>query len=37
MAEETSPTLNGVQENVNIVKFVVYFHLFIHSIDINIR
>lgn len=33
--EETSPTLNGVEENVHIVRSVVYFHFFIHSIDIN--
>lgn len=30
--EETSSTLNGVEENVHIVKFVV---LLIHSIEIN--
>ena len=33
MAEESSQTLNGVEENVYIVKFVPC--LFVHSIDIN--
>lgn len=37
MAEESSSTLNGVKENVHIVKFVVYFHFFIHSLAIDIN
>ena len=31
--EETSPTL---EENAHIVKFVVYFQLFIHSIQVDV-
>jgi hypothetical protein len=34
--EETCPRLDGVKEKVHIVAFVVYFHLFIHSIDIDV-
>ena len=34
--EETSPRLDGVKEKVHIVTFVVYSHLSIHSIDVDV-